>query len=60
MQEGMMERRKDPGVYIVAKEIYEGGGVRQNIIWGIGAVDAKQCRVGYARGGERKPPGGEG
>ena len=31
-----------------------GGGVRQNLIWGIGTVNAKQCRVGYARGGVKK------
>ena len=31
-----------------------GGGGRQNLIWGIGAVDAKQCRVVYARGGVKK------
>ena len=31
-----------------------GVGVRQNLILGIGAVDAKQCRVGYARGGVKK------
>ena len=30
------------------------GGLRQNVIWGKGAVEAKQCRVGYARGGVKK------
>ena len=31
-----------------------GGGGRQNLIWGIGEVDAKQFRVGYARGEVKK------
>ena len=40
---------------IVAKEIYWGD--RQNIIWGIGAVDAKMQRVCQRRGKERLQEG---
>ena len=49
-----MVKKKRTGCIYSRKRNLWGGGVRQNLIWGIGAVDAKQCRVGYARGGVKK------